>query len=118
MTSEEYKNLYNIKGSLPTFDEYEELLKVQIYFILRSFFYEPNNEEIREKVTKRINELLYPLVDLGIVFEAKVICDETNNTEDIINLNSLKVSFEIKVNESDEKAKTFSMTINGNICFM
>ena len=38
MTSEEYKNMYGIKDSLPTFDEYKELLKAQVYSIVRSFF--------------------------------------------------------------------------------
>ena len=116
MTSEEYKNIYGIKGSLPAFDEYKELLKAQVFSIVRSFFYEPNDEETREKVTRRVNELLYPLVDLGIVFEANVICDETNNTEEIINSNSLKVSFKVKVNESDETVKTFSMIVVGTAC--
>lgn len=91
--------MYGIKNQLPTYSQYKELLKANVYSVCRAFLYEPNTKELREEVTKRVRTLFYPLQDLGIIFDFQVICDDSNNTNETIENNELRVRYAVKETE-------------------
>ena len=94
-----YKKFYGVK-ELPTYSQYEGLMKCQIYWICRQYIYEPNTKENREEIADRVERLMIPLQELGIIFDYKVICDESNNTNETIDKNELNLRYCVRETKS------------------
>ena len=94
-----YKEFYGVK-ELPTYSQYKGLMKGQIYWIFIQYIYEPNTKENREKIANRVERLLIPLQELGIIFDYKVICDESNNTKETIDKNELNLRYCVRETKS------------------
>lgn len=105
------KEYYQIKNTLPTYEQYKELLMVNVFSVCRAFLYEPNTKKLREEVTKRVCTLFYPLQDLGIIFDFQVICDDSNNTEETISRNKLIVKYLVKETEDSDEFTSVTLTI-------
>ena len=110
-----YKKFYGVK-ELPTYSQYEGLMKAQIYWICRQYIYEPNTKENREEIADRVERLMIPLQELGIIFDYKVICDESNNTNETINKNELHLRYCVRETKSlDFKIIDLTIQMNGTI---
>ena len=94
-----YKKFYGVK-ELPTYSQYEGLMKCQIYWICRQYIYEPNTKENREEIADRVERLMIPLQELGIIFDYKVICGESNNTKETIDKNELNLRYCVRETKS------------------
>ena len=94
-----YKKFYGVK-ELPTYSQYEGLMKCQIYWICRQYIYEPNTKENREEIADRVERLMIPLQELGIIFDYKVVCDESNNTKETIDKNELHLRYCVRETKS------------------
>ena len=104
-----YKEFYGVK-ELPTYSQYKGLMKCQIYWICRQYIYEPNTKKNRDEIANRVEHLLIPLHELGIIFDYKVICDESNNTKETIYKNELHLRYCVKeTNSSDFKITDLTM---------
>ena len=66
--------------------------------ILKYCYYENNNIETRKFITEKCNDVLK---DISFA-DFKVICDESNNTTDIIDRNMFKCDIAFKFNIDDE----------------
>jgi hypothetical protein len=66
--------------------------------ILTSYVYENNNIETRKFITEQCNDVLKDI----LFADFKVVCDESNNTDDIIDRNMLKCDIAFKFNIDDE----------------
>lgn len=66
--------------------------------ILTSYGYKNNNIETRKFITEKCNDILK---DMSFA-DFKVVCDESNNTADVIDRNKLKCDIAFKFNTDDE----------------
>lgn len=66
--------------------------------ILTSYVYENNNIETRKNIIEKCNDALKDIPFANF----KVICDESNNTADVIDRNKLKCDIAFKFNIDDE----------------
>jgi hypothetical protein len=66
--------------------------------ILTSYVFKNNDVETRKFITEKCNDVLkdIPFADF------KVVCDESNNTADVIDRNKLKCDIAFKFNIDDE----------------
>ena len=66
--------------------------------ILTSYVYECNNIETRKFITEKCNDVLkdIPFADF------KFVCDESNNTADVIDRNKIKCDIAYRFNKGDE----------------
>ena len=66
--------------------------------ILTSYFFRNNNIETRKFITEKCNNVLkdIPFADFNIV------CDESNNTADVIDNNIIKLDITYRFNKGDE----------------
>lgn len=71
-------------------------IKRYVYFASRQFLYEPHTQAIREKYVKTITPFFQDLVSRGGLYDFKIICDDTNNTPEVIDRNELRVKIGIK----------------------
>ena len=71
-------------------------IKRYVYFASRQFLYEPHTAAIREKYVKTITPFFQDLVNRGGLYDFKIICDESNNTPEVIDRNELRVKIGIK----------------------
>lgn len=71
-------------------------IKRYVYFASRQFLYEPHTAAIREKYVKTITPFFQDLMNRGGLYGFKIICDESNNTEEVIDRNELRVKIGIK----------------------
>lgn len=71
-------------------------IKRYVYFASRQFLYEPHTAAIREKYVKTITPFFQDLMNRGGLYGFKIICDETNNTPEVIDRNELRVKIGIK----------------------
>ena len=71
-------------------------IKRYVYFASRQFLYEPHTAAIREKYVKTITPFFQDLVNRGGLYGFKIICDESNNTPEVIDRNELRVKIGIK----------------------
>lgn len=70
--------------------------------IMKYGAYEPNNRQTWENISARANEFIENLVPLRFLHEAKIVCDNTTNTQDTVDANEFHLKFAWKVNENDE----------------
>ena len=71
-------------------------IKRYVYFASRQFLYEPHTAAIREKYVKTITPFFQDLMNRGGLYGFKIICDESNNTPEVIDRNELRVKIGIK----------------------
>ena len=71
-------------------------IKRYVYFASRQFLYEPHTQAIREKYVKTITPFFQDLMNRGGLYGFKIICDESNNTPEVIDRNELRVKIGIK----------------------
>jgi hypothetical protein len=66
--------------------------------ILKYYSYEDNNIETRKFITEKCNDVLkdIPFADFNVV------CDESNNTFDVIDNNMIKLDIAYRFNKGDE----------------
>ena len=67
-----------------------------MYFASKQFLYEPHTASTREKYVKTIKPFFDDLVTRGGLYDYKLICDESNNTPEVIDRNELRVKICIK----------------------
>lgn len=71
-------------------------IKRYVYFASLQFLYEPHTQAIREKYVKTITPFFQDLMNRGGLYGFKIICDESNNTPEVIDRNELRVKIGIK----------------------
>ena len=71
-------------------------IKRYVYHASRQFLYEPHTQAIREKYVKTITPFFQDLMNRGGLYGYKIICDNTNNTPEVIDRNELRVKIGIK----------------------
>ena len=71
-------------------------IKRYVYFASLQFLYEPHTQAIREKYVKTITPFFQDLKNRGGLYDFKIICDESNNTPEVIDRNELRVKIGIK----------------------
>ena len=71
-------------------------IKRYVYFASKQFLYEPHTQATREKYVKTITPFFQGLVTRGGLYGFKIICDESNNTPEVIDRNELRVKIGVK----------------------
>lgn len=71
-------------------------IKRYVYFASRQFIYEPHTAATRERYVKTIKPFFDDLVTRGGLYDYKLICDESNNTPEVIDRNEMRVKIGIK----------------------
>jgi hypothetical protein len=66
------------------------------YQVSRFFVYEPNNIATRSRLVATLDPIFASYKAQGGIIDYKIVCDETNNTPDVIDRNELKVAIFIK----------------------
>lgn len=67
-----------------------------VYQVARYFVYEPNNLFTRRRLVDVINPVFQQFKNAGGIYDYRIICNETNNTPDVIDRNELKVAILLK----------------------
>ena len=89
----------------------EEEIKGRISDIMGNFLFEKNNTESRKFITDHIDEFL----DKQNIYSYKMVCNVTNNTDEIVNENKLVVDVYVRyVRKEDFKHYHVEMC-NGGI---
>ena len=71
-------------------------LERAVYGVSRYFVYEPNNLFTRRRLLDVITPMFQAVKSAGGLYDYKLICDETNNTPDVIDNNEMKVAILLK----------------------
>lgn len=66
------------------------------YQTARYFVFEPNNLFTRRRLISQIEPLFQSVKAQGGLYDYKIICDQTNNTPEVIDANELKVTILLK----------------------
>ena len=64
--------------------------------IAKPFIFEPNDELTRNEIKQAIESFLLELVGQRALFDFLVVCDETNNSSDVIDRNEFQAEIFIK----------------------
>jgi len=67
-----------------------------VYEVSRYFVYEPNNYFTRRRLVDMVDPIFSRIKQQGGMYDYQIICDESNNTPDVIDRNELKIAFFIK----------------------
>lgn len=67
-----------------------------VYNISRYYVMEPNNAYIRRSLVDSIEPTFKAVKNAGGIYDYYIVCDETNNTPEVIDRNELKVAIMIK----------------------
>ena len=67
-----------------------------VYEVSRYFVYEPNNFFTRRRLVDMVEPIFSRVKQQGGMYDYKIVCNETNNTPDVIDRNELKIAFFIK----------------------
>ena len=82
--------------------------------IMKYGAYEPNNRQTWECIWARANEFTEQLVPLGYLHKCRVVCNDTNNTEESIKLNEFHLDFYWTLKENGQETVTeFVLTPSG-----
>jgi phage tail sheath protein FI len=71
-------------------------LERAVYQAARYFVMEPNNTFTRQRLVDTIEPIFRNVKSQGGMYDYKIICDESNNTPEVIDANELRVSLLIK----------------------
>lgn len=79
-------------------------LERQVYKVLRYFVYENNTAYIRQRIVDAIDPILRSCWQSGNggIARYKIVCDESNNTPNVIDNNELKIAIGVIPNKSAE----------------
>lgn len=77
-------------------------LERQVYKIARYYVYEPNNEYTRTRFVDQITPIFDDVKLRGGLYDYRIVCNQQNNTEEVIDRNELKVSIMIKPTKTAE----------------
>lgn len=69
---------------------------------LLSYLFEPNNEKVRSRVTYNLESFMRGVAAQGGVYAYQVVCDETNNTSQVIDNNELAISLFVQPTKTIE----------------
>lgn len=81
--------------------EYENnrlIMLEQIREIIAEALFEANNEELRISYENKITDLMESYKDDDVLDDFLVVCDDTNNTQEIIDKNDFVVDLYLKFN--------------------
>jgi phage tail sheath protein FI len=85
-------------------------VKQEVTSLLEDYIFEPNDEMTRAAITSNISTLLQDLTNRKAIENFVVLCDERNNSPDIIDNNELAVRIRIKPRRSvDDIDVSFKM---------
>ena len=70
--------------------------------VMNGFILQPNNPENRAIITRIIDGLFTTYQDTGMIYDYKVVCDETNNTPKVLDNAELKVAVLYKKTKESE----------------
>ena len=70
--------------------------------IMRTAAYEPNNKYTWNRVKTEVEYIVSRLVGLGYLEDFKVVCDNTNNTEEGVEANEFHLDFAWKLDDGTE----------------
>lgn len=85
--------------------------KDNIIETLKNLVKEPNNELTRTSFVNIAESYLNDVKEKGYVYDFRIKCDETNNTQDVIANNGFKVDVFLKPSKPADKVHlTFSVT--------
>ncbi len=73
-----------------------------VYQTMRQFVYETNNIFLRRRVVDVLTPYFNRIKSQGGLYDFKIICDESNNTGDVIDANELKCLIALKPARSVE----------------
>jgi len=73
-----------------------------VYQIARYYVYEPNNSYTRTRFVDQITPIFEDVKLRGGLYDYRIICDETNNTSEVIDRNELKVAIMLKPSKTSE----------------
>jgi hypothetical protein len=71
-------------------------LRRQLGIITKPFLFEPNDKQTRSEIKNVCESLMLDLVSLRGVYDFIVVCDETNNTPNVISNNQLYVDIAVE----------------------
>lgn len=77
-------------------------LERQTYKVARYFVYEGNTAYTRQRLVDMLNPIFQAAKVGGGIYDFKIICDESNNTPNVIDNNELRVKIGIKPVKSSE----------------
>jgi hypothetical protein len=72
------------------------------YQVLRRFVYEPNNYFTRTQILDILTPVFESVKVRGGLYDYKIICDESNNTPEVIDRNELKIAIALKATRTAE----------------
>lgn len=72
------------------------------YNALKFYVYEPNNVTTRRDILSELNPVFADVRARGGIYDYRLICDETNNTPDVIDRNELNLTVMIKPTRTAE----------------
>jgi hypothetical protein len=70
--------------------------------VIKYFINEPNNSYTRRTIVSIIEEILQFLKNENALYDYKIVCDETNNTPDVIDRNELVIEAALKFTRVSE----------------
>ena len=76
-----------------------QILKTIIEYVGESVLFELNDEKIQATVTNRLNVIFKALQDSLVFNDFVVICDGSNNNENVIKSNQLIITTAFQLNE-------------------
>lgn len=71
-------------------------LERAVYLVSRYYIYQPNNEYTRSQLKAAIEPIFQSVKAQGGLYDYRVICDETNNSETVIDNNELRIAIALK----------------------
>ena len=73
-----------------------------VYQVARYFVYEPNNSFTRRRLVDVITPIFQATKAAGGLYDYMIVCDETNNTAEVIDHNEMKVAILLKPTRTAE----------------
>ncbi len=67
-----------------------------VYEVSRYFVYEPNNYFTRRRLVDMVDPIFSRIKQQGGMYDYEIVCNDSNNTPDVIDRNELKIAFFIK----------------------
>lgn len=66
------------------------------------FIYEPNTSDVREKFVAALEEEFKRCFTLGGLYGYRIVCDDTNNSAEVIDRNELRVAIMVQISKTIE----------------
>ena len=83
----------------------EEVIKTNISEQMGNFIFEENNMESRKFLTDHVCKILMFLIQEKIIHDFEVVCNATNNTDEMIDGNELMLEAFVQYSPDDEYKK-------------